>query len=87
MNLQSTDNTKRYKNATRSFKGSYYEAISSKTFKIIGSFNTETLVWKLDCFTKNKHTSVFVGKESSDGVIAGYWTFNKTARKFYLRKV
>lgn len=86
MNLQSTDNAKRYKNVARPLKGSYYEAINSKTYRIIGSFNTQTLVWKLDCFENNRHTSVFVGKENRDGMLEGYWTSSKVIRRFYLKK-
>ena len=84
--LESTDNGKRYKNATTPFIGTYYEAVSSKTFKIVGTFNSETLVWKLDCFDKNTHNGVFIGKENADGTIEGHWTSKKIIRRFYLKK-
>ncbi len=86
MSLESSNNAKRYKNLSIPVKGSYYEAINSKTFRVVGSFNTQTLVWKLDCFDNNTHCSVFIGKENADGLISGHWTSKKTIRRFYLTK-
>ena len=68
-------------------KGTYFEAVSGKTYRLIGSYNAGTFQWKLDCFDKNnKFNSVFAGKEDTDGNIEGTWTNKINTYKFYLKK-
>lgn len=68
-------------------KGSYLEARNSRTFNIVGNYNTQTFMWKLDCFDhKNTYVSTFLGKEDSDGNIEGQWTKDKKSYSFYLKK-
>lgn len=86
ISLQSTDNSKRYKNTAIAFEGTCYEAKTSKNYKIIGTFNTETRVWKLNCFDNSKHLSIFIGRENREGVIEGHWTCKKSILPFYLKK-
>ncbi|HEY0057226.1 MAG TPA: hypothetical protein VGB63_17895 [Pedobacter sp.] len=86
MVLESTEDSKTYKSPSIQLKGNYYEAISSQVFKIIGAYNNETLIWKLDCFDKNNLlTSVFVGKANYEGVLEGKWTHKKMDYNFYLK--
>ncbi len=86
MTIESTEDSKTYKSPIIPLKGNYYEAISSQVFKIIGTYNNETLIWKLDCFDKNNLlTSVFVGKANHEGVVEGKWTYKKTSHNFYLK--
>lgn len=88
LDIVSTGDPKRYKNGIIPLKGNCYEAINGKTYKIIGSYNTNTLVWKLDCFSENNtHMAVFMGKENADGNIDGKWSNMKITRSFYLKKV
>lgn len=68
-------------------KGSYLEARTSKVYHILGHYNTETFIWKLDCFDdKQMYTSTFFGKEDADGNIEGTWTQQKKSYSFYLKK-
>jgi hypothetical protein len=87
MTIESTEDSKTYKSPIIPLKGHYYEAISSQVFKIIGTYNNETLIWKLDCFDKNNLlTSVFIGKANHDGVVEGKWTCKKMSYNFYLKQ-
>ena len=86
MEVEPYDNPKRYKTVTIALKGHYYEAITSKSYKIIGTFNTKTLVWKIDCFDNNSYMGVFIGKENSDGRIEGNWTSKNIIHRFYLQR-
>ncbi|MBC7915876.1 MAG: hypothetical protein H7Y07_17340 [Pyrinomonadaceae bacterium] len=86
--LETTPDPNSYNNASQSLKGSYFEAISNATFKITGSYNSDTFMWKLDCFDqKNIYTSSFLGKEDTDGRISGKWSSKKISHPFYLKKV
>lgn len=68
-------------------KGTCYEAISGHEYRVIGSYNIKTLMWKLNCFdNRNAHASIFLGKENKEGDISGKWTKNKAIRDFYLKK-
>ena len=85
--IESTGDPKRYRVGQIPFKGSCYEAISGNKYKIIGIYNTNTLIWKFDCFNqRNVHMSVFVGKENQDGGIEGKWSNKKITRDFYLKR-
>jgi hypothetical protein len=69
-------------------KGSYYEAVTGNTYKIVGSYNTRTLIWKFECFnTQNKHTSTFIGKGNKEEGIDGRWTYKSKTYSFYLKRV
>ena len=86
MTIESTEDSKTYKSPIIPLKGNYYEAINSQVFKIIGTYNNESLIWKLDCFDKNNLlTSVFIGKANHEGVVEGKWTSKKTSYNFYLK--
>ena len=84
--VDASENASRYNTVSIPLKGSCYEAINSKNYKVIGSFNTKTLVWKIDCFDNNAHRSAFIGKENHDGVIEGKWSSRNITRKFYLQR-
>jgi hypothetical protein len=87
MSLESTEYAKSYKSGTTALRGSYYEARSSSTYKIIGSYNGSTNIWKLDCFDRNNIlTSVFLGKTNSEDILEGTWTSKTISRKFYLKR-
>jgi hypothetical protein len=68
-------------------KGILYEAISGRTYNIIGTYNQESFVWKLRCFDKsNRSYCRLEGKQNSDDGIDGSWSYKKTTRNFYLKK-
>ncbi len=69
------------------YKGSYYEAVSGKTYPVIGVFNTETREWLLKSFaTDNSIFGIFSGKQGLDGNIEGYWKLKEKKYRFYLKK-
>jgi len=87
MTVEASGKPKRYTPELIPLKGSYYEAVNGITFKIIGNYNRNTFIWRLDCFDQqNKHTSFFLGKEDHKGHIQGKWSTKKQTRSFYLMK-
>lgn len=87
VSVESTDELNDENTVIIPVKGTYLEARNSRTFNIIGNYNTETFMWKLDCFDhKNIYVSTFLGKEDTDGNIDGQWTKNKKSYNFYLKK-
>ncbi|WP_207429665.1 hypothetical protein [Pedobacter sp. SYSU D00535] len=68
------------------YKGSYYEAVSGKTFALVGSFDTDKRSWSFKCFdSQNVNVSSFIGKQGVDGTIKGVWKQKKASFPFYLK--
>ena len=69
------------------YKGRYYEAISGKTYPLIGYFDRGTHMWNIKSIgNHNKTIAIFSGKESREGEITGTWKNKEGIFNFYLRR-